>query len=95
MSSEVTDAGVATGGGPTTVETPPARRRGGGRGAELRVALWFLLPALLLLGALVVYPIVATVVRSLFDRSGDGFVGLDNYADASGRSARGTCCATT
>jgi len=84
LSSEVTDAGVATGGGPTTVETPPARRRGGGRGAELRVALWFLLPALLLLGALVVYPIVATVVRSLFDRSGDGFVGLDNYADALG-----------
>ncbi|MER5311211.1 sugar ABC transporter permease [Streptomyces sp. NPDC002773] len=43
------------------------------------VAAGFLLPALLLLGALVVYPIGYSVQRSLFDRSGDSFVGLDNY----------------
>ncbi|MGW4703834.1 carbohydrate ABC transporter permease [Streptomyces sp. NPDC004285] len=43
------------------------------------VAAGFLLPALLLLGALVVYPIGYSVRRSLFDRSGDSFVGLDNY----------------
>nr|WP_030250404.1 sugar ABC transporter permease [Streptomyces violens] len=41
----------------------------------------FLLPALLLLGALVVYPIGYSVWRSLFDAPGSGFVGLDNYAE--------------
>ena len=45
-------------------------------------ALPFLLPALVILGALVLYPIIATLVRSLYDRAGDGFVGFDNYADA-------------
>jgi len=45
------------------------------------VAPLFLLPALLVLGALVVYPIAFTVWRSLFDASGDQFVGLDNYGD--------------
>ncbi|TDC43223.1 ABC transporter permease subunit [Actinomadura sp. KC345] len=39
----------------------------------------FLLPALLLLGFLVVYPIVYSVIRSLFDASGGTFVGADNY----------------
>ncbi|MFI7096892.1 carbohydrate ABC transporter permease [Streptomyces lydicus] len=41
----------------------------------------FLLPALVLLGALVVYPIVFSVYRSLFDASGSGFVGLGNYGE--------------
>ncbi|KND40854.1 ABC transporter permease, partial [Streptomyces stelliscabiei] len=41
----------------------------------------FLLPALVLLGALVVYPIGYSVWRSLFDADGSGFVGLDNYAE--------------
>ncbi|MDT0546936.1 MULTISPECIES: sugar ABC transporter permease [Streptomyces] len=48
-------------------------------GTRLWVAGIFLLPALVLLGALVVYPIGYSVYRSLFDASGDGFVGLDNY----------------
>lgn len=55
------------------------RRRSSG---ELFRAALFLLPAAVLLGGLVVYPIVATVVRSLFDRGGSEFVGLGNYADA-------------
>ncbi|MGW7488104.1 carbohydrate ABC transporter permease [Streptomyces sp. NPDC054786] len=60
-------------------------RRGGGRrrgrvpGTRPWTAAVFLLPALLLLGALVVYPIVFSVYRSLFDASGNGFVGLGNY----------------
>ncbi len=33
----------------------------------------------MLLGALVVYPIGYSVVRSFYDQSGDGFAGLDNY----------------
>ncbi|GAA0422121.1 sugar ABC transporter permease [Streptomyces luteireticuli] len=43
------------------------------------VAAAFLLPALALLGALVVYPIGYSVHRSFFDASGHGFVGFDNY----------------
>lgn len=39
----------------------------------------FLAPALVVLGALVVYPIIYTVVRSTFDASGDAFVGWQNY----------------
>ncbi|MGW0362375.1 carbohydrate ABC transporter permease [Streptomyces sp. NPDC002990] len=53
------------------------------RSAEARrrrlIAAAFLLPALLLLGALVVHPIGYSLFRSLFDRSGDTFVGGDNY----------------
>ncbi|MGE9695309.1 carbohydrate ABC transporter permease [Streptomyces sp. CH6] len=45
------------------------------------LAFLFLLPALVLLGALVLYPIVWNVVRSLFDSSGDDFVGLGNYGE--------------
>ncbi|MFH8573582.1 ABC transporter permease subunit [Streptomyces sp. NPDC017993] len=46
-----------------------------------RVAGLFLLPALLLLGALVAYPIVFSVIRSMYDASGDTFVGADNYTE--------------
>ncbi|MFI6206718.1 ABC transporter permease subunit [Streptomyces sp. NPDC051041] len=51
------------------------RRRGRG------VALLFVLPALLLLGALVVYPVLFSVGRSFFDASGTRFVGGENYAE--------------
>ncbi|GAA2674614.1 sugar ABC transporter permease [Streptomyces lunalinharesii] len=55
-----------------------ARRRGVA-GTRWWVAAVFLLPALVLLGALVVYPIGFSVYRSLFDASGKGFVGWGNY----------------
>ncbi|MFJ4695044.1 carbohydrate ABC transporter permease [Streptomyces sp. NPDC088766] len=48
-------------------------------GTRGTVAALFLLPALVLLGALVVYPIGYSVVRSFSDQSGDGFAGIDNY----------------
>ncbi|MFB8777413.1 carbohydrate ABC transporter permease [Streptomyces broussonetiae] len=48
-------------------------------GTRGTVAALFLLPALVLLGALVVYPIGYSVFRSFFDQSGDGFAGFDNY----------------
>nr|WP_285568924.1 ABC transporter permease subunit [Actinoallomurus iriomotensis] len=58
--------------------TPPDE--GSGRlGPPSWLALGFLLPALLLLGALVVYPIIYTAIRSLFDATGKKMVGLDNY----------------
>ncbi|MGW7370087.1 ABC transporter permease subunit, partial [Streptomyces sp. NPDC054841] len=43
------------------------------------IALVFVLPALLLLGALVVYPVLFSVGRSFFDAGGTRFVGGENY----------------
>jgi alpha-glucoside transport system permease protein len=45
------------------------------------IALLFVLPALLLLGALVVYPVLFSVGRSFFDASGTEFVGGENYSE--------------
>jgi alpha-glucoside transport system permease protein len=45
------------------------------------LAVVFLLPALALLAVYVAYPVVYSVVRSLYDRSGAAFVGLANYAE--------------
>jgi alpha-glucoside transport system permease protein len=57
--------------------TAGARRRNSGAG---RFAILFLAPAVVLLGALVVYPIGYTLVRSFFDRDGDFNAGA-NYVD--------------
>ncbi|MFG3499536.1 carbohydrate ABC transporter permease [Streptomyces sp. NPDC047928] len=56
-----------------------SRRRAGRRRRIIAVA--FVLPALLLLGALVVYPVVFSVGRSFFDASGTRFVGGGNYTE--------------
>jgi alpha-glucoside transport system permease protein len=61
--------------------TPVADRRRRARRRGRIVAALFLLPALLLLGALVVYPVLFSVGRSFFDASGTRFVGGDNYAE--------------
>jgi len=45
------------------------------------LALGFLAPALVLLGAIVVYPIVFTVIRSFFDAAGTRFIGVGNYTN--------------
>jgi alpha-glucoside transport system permease protein len=50
------------------------------RGRSWAVLL-FLAPALVLLGAIVVYPIFFSVVRSLFDANGSRFVGVENYEE--------------
>ncbi len=55
--------------------TEPRRRRISG------LALAFLAPAVLLLVGFLVYPIVYSFIRSLYDKSGDSFVGLGNYKD--------------
>ncbi|MFI8188115.1 ABC transporter permease subunit [Streptomyces sp. NPDC085946] len=55
----------------------PRRPRRRGR----LIALLFVLPALLLLGALVVYPVLFSVGRSFFDASGTRFVGGENYTE--------------
>ena len=65
-----------------TVETrPPATpETGSGRlGPPPWLSAGFLLPAIVLLGLLVLYPILYTIWRSLYDAGGSRFVGLDNY----------------
>src|SRR3954468_22393470 len=60
-------------------DPPPADGGSGRLGPPSWLALGFLLPALLLLGALVAYPIIYTAVRSFLDASGKKMVGQDNY----------------
>ena len=60
---------------PRRPHAAPRRRRRGSSPCS------FVLPALLLLGALVVYPVLFSVGRSFFDASGDRFVGGDNYTE--------------
>ncbi len=46
-----------------------------------RIRPWlFLLPAMLALGIYLVYPVVGSFIRSLYNRAGDTFIGFGNYA---------------
>ncbi|GAA3133907.1 ABC transporter permease subunit [Nonomuraea salmonea] len=73
------DSPAATAGEPPPDRLkPPVREKR--LGPSPAVAIAFLLPAALLLGIWVVYPIVYSIFRSLFDAAGTGFVGLGNYA---------------
>ncbi|MGH9179609.1 MAG: ABC transporter permease subunit [Acidimicrobiales bacterium] len=62
---------------PTVTGFKPGRPRG--RPGSALLAGLFLLPALVLLGAFVVWPAVATALRSMYDVAGDDFIGLENY----------------
>lgn len=66
---------------PPSPPVPPAQRARRLRRRGRVVALLFVFPALLLLGALVVYPVLFSIGRSLFDASGTRFVGADNYTE--------------
>ncbi|MFE3248880.1 carbohydrate ABC transporter permease [Streptomyces sp. NPDC059209] len=75
---------ATTGGTGTSVPGPPPPAKGKRKsvtGTRKGFAVAFLLPALVLLGALVVYPIGFSVYRSFFDQSGDAFAGFDNYVE--------------
>jgi alpha-glucoside transport system permease protein len=50
-----------------------------GRRRKYALAAGFLAPAIFFLGIWIVYPTLWTIWRSFFDRSGDNFVGIDNY----------------
>lgn len=65
-------------GGPTSgpADTPRTRRR---LGPSPTIAIVFLLPAALLLGIWVIYPIGYSIVRSMYDSTNQVFVGLENY----------------
>ncbi|TFE48394.1 sugar ABC transporter permease [Streptomyces sp. ICN441] len=78
MTSPETSAGKAEGTAPSATGGVVRRSVTGTRGVA---AAGFLLPALVLLGALVVYPIGYSVYRSFLDRSGESFAGLGNYVE--------------
>jgi alpha-glucoside transport system permease protein len=67
----------------STVEAPspglPPTEEGSHFWQRYGTTALFLGPALVLLGVWIVYPTVQTIIRSFFDRSGDEFIGLDNY----------------
>ncbi|MFI6694901.1 carbohydrate ABC transporter permease [Streptomyces sp. NPDC050433] len=75
---------ATTGDTGTSVPVSPSPAKGKRKsvtGTRKGLAVAFLLPALVLLGALVVYPIGFSVYRSFFDQSGDNFAGFDNYVE--------------
>ena len=52
-----------------------------------RIRPWlFLLPTLLALSLYLAYPVIGSLVRSLYNRSGGDFIGLGNYATLVGSS---------
>ncbi|MGH3344444.1 MAG: carbohydrate ABC transporter permease [Carbonactinosporaceae bacterium] len=64
---------------------PPAPQRRRATRADSRLAFWLILPTVILLGAVVGYPIVQAVWMSFFSDSLTGareFVAFDNYATA-------------
>ncbi|MGW2637208.1 carbohydrate ABC transporter permease [Streptomyces sp. NPDC001348] len=70
-------ASAAAAGAPPGPAAPKSRKSV--TGTRTTVAALFLLPALVLLGALVVYPIGYSLIRSFYNANGDGFAGVDNY----------------
>jgi alpha-glucoside transport system permease protein len=66
-------------GGAINSAPPAEKQRKSVTGTRKAMAAGFLLPALVLLGALVVYPIGYSVYRSFFDQAGSHFIGVDNY----------------
>jgi alpha-glucoside transport system permease protein len=71
--SEVTTAAEA----PKAGLPPP--EEGEGIWQRYGVAALFLAPALIFLAVWIVYPTLRTILRSFYDRSGDEFIGVDNY----------------
>src|SRR3954466_16147288 len=74
--------------GRTTGDAPPRRHRThrGGMPGERRWFAWlFLLPAIVMLGAILLSPLIYSLVRSVFSDTSSGaagsFVGLHNYGD--------------
>jgi alpha-glucoside transport system permease protein len=70
-------SGSSIAGEPPVVAAPPGPEGGGWR--KYALAAGFLAPAALLLLVWIVYPAINTIYRSFFDKSGDKFVGFDNY----------------
>ncbi|HEX5403034.1 MAG TPA: hypothetical protein VFX16_12110, partial [Pseudonocardiaceae bacterium] len=83
--TQLVTLGEDSGGGlPPGQATRPASRRRRGTDGRSDTPKWlttlYLAPAVLLLAVFIGYPVVYSIVRSLFDRSGGSFVGFHNYA---------------
>ena len=65
-------------GEPPVVEAPEVGAEPG-RWRKYALAAGFLAPAFFFLGIWVLYPTLYTIWRSFFDRSGEEFVGFENY----------------
>jgi alpha-glucoside transport system permease protein len=63
---------------PPYAGAPPDGREPG-RGRAYTVTAMFLAPAVILLAVWVLYPLLYTIWRSFYDRSGNNFIWLDNY----------------
>src|ERR671919_2514106 len=68
-------------GGASVTAEPPVVTGEPGRWRKHALAAGFLAPAAFLLGIWIVYPTISTIYRSFFDRTGDEFVGIDNYQE--------------
>jgi alpha-glucoside transport system permease protein len=64
---------------PSGEEAAPKPPRDETRWRRYAIAALFLAPAFFFLIVWVLYPTVYTVIRSFYDRTGDEFIGLDNY----------------
>src|SRR5688500_9738985 len=74
--------GGSIAGEPPVAAAPPApegEAAGGWR--KYALAAGFLAPAAVFLTIWIIYPALSTIYRSFFDRSGDEFVGIDNYTN--------------
>jgi alpha-glucoside transport system permease protein len=72
MSESATTAEAPTRGLPPEADQPGFFQR-------YWVTLVFLAPTLVLIGVWIVYPTLKTIQRSFYDRTGDSFIGIDNY----------------
>lgn len=72
MTTSIVDAPPVAGGKRPRQPVTRSRRK-------FFTALAFLAPALVLLGVLVVYPVIYSIFRSLYDAAGTNFLGLGNY----------------
>src|SRR5579864_335646 len=80
--ARVTAASVPTPATPTLAkqaEVSTGQPRGGGVWRSHIASLIFLAPGAIWLIVIAGYPVVATVIRSVFDQGGSNFVGLGNY----------------
>src|SRR3954468_11110484 len=59
--------------------TPDSGMPEPGRWQRRLITAVFLVPAAVFLIVWLVYPTIRTIIRSFFDRSGNDFVGFDNY----------------
>jgi alpha-glucoside transport system permease protein len=73
------DGGLPVGEGEATPRARHRKRADGRSGNAKWLVVLYLGPAVLLLAVFIGYPVVYSIVRSLFDRSGSSFVGLHNY----------------